>query len=79
MEFYYGDASNNSIQYLLQPCTLDHWKGYPLIQEKFEELYMDYWLCPAKDIDFIINEKYSSEISRTIEISVKTYTKDSLY
>jgi hypothetical protein len=65
-EFNYGDASNASIGYKLEPCTLDHWKGYPLIQAKFESLHMDYWLCPPKDIDFEIRGKYSSPISRTI-------------
>ena len=66
MELNYGDISNKSIEYPLEPCTLDHWKGYPLIQEKFEEIHMDYWLCPPKDIDFVIKGKYASEVSRTI-------------
>lgn len=52
MNFFYGEETNKSMEYALEPCTLDHWRGYPSIQEKYEELNMNYWLCLPKDLDF---------------------------
>jgi hypothetical protein len=77
-ELDYGDPNNQtSIQYALEPCTPDHWKGYPLILEKFDSLHMDYWLCPPRDIDYEIKGKYSSAVSKTMDISVNKCTNNS--
>jgi hypothetical protein len=76
--YHYGDPTNASIQYPLEPCTLDHWKGYPIIQAKFDSLHMNYWLCPPRDIDFEIRGKYSSEVMKSMEISVNKCTNDSM-
>jgi hypothetical protein len=79
MEFNYGEPNNGSIEFPLEPCTLDHWKGYPLVQAKFDSLHMDYWLCPPRDTGFEIRGKYSSEVMKSMEISVNKCTNNSMY
>lgn len=43
----------------------------------FGRLYMYYWKCPPKDHNFLINGKYASVYSRTLDIAVKKCTNTS--
>jgi hypothetical protein len=58
----------DSFETPLEPCTPDHWAGYPEIQAKFVPLNMGYWKCLPKDAQFEIQGKYSSEKYKSFSI-----------
>lgn len=64
--YRYGEYTDKSKPYTLEPCTREHWRGYPAIQNKFEELSMHFWLCLPLNIDYEIGGKYSSPVQNTI-------------
>lgn len=64
--YNFGETTNLSKPYLLEPCTRDHWRGYPNILKQFDDLNMHYWLCLPQGIDYEIGGKYSSPVQNTI-------------
>ena len=73
-----GDATNSSTEYMLQPCTKNHWRDYPKAQNNFDRLHMDYWKCLPLDHKFIIHGKYASKTSMTLDVAIKKCTNSSL-
>lgn len=76
--YRYGEYTDKSKPYTLEPCTREHWRGYPAIQNKFEELSMHFWLCLPLNIDYEIGGKYSSPVQNTIEVSVNQCSNSSV-
>jgi hypothetical protein len=58
--YSYGEPQNTSIQYQLEPCTREHWNGYPEVQAKYDRLDMNYWQCLPKNMSYEIKGKYAS-------------------
>ncbi len=56
----YGQPSNRSVQYPLEPCRMDHWDGHPEIQSNFNTLFIKNWMCLPKNVSYEIKGKYAS-------------------
>jgi hypothetical protein len=50
--YNYGTPQNTSQSYALEPCTREHWNGYPLIQSNYDKLDIKYWMCLPKNKSF---------------------------
>ena len=61
----------------LEPCTKEHWSEYPHVQESYERLSINYWLCLPKNREYEIFGKYASVTSKTLEVSVSKCTNSS--
>ncbi len=73
-----GEPNDNfSIPVTLEPCTKEHWSQYPKIQESYDRLHIDYWLCLPQNAEYQIFGKYASEKSMTLEVSVSRCTNSS--
>ena len=72
-----GHHTNSSLNIPLEPCTRDHWSEYPSILEGYNRLNMSYWLCMPKNVQYEISGKYSSILSKTLEISISKCTNSS--
>ena len=73
----YNDEKTISVP--LEPCKKQHWKQYPAVQQAYDRLAVSTWLCVPLDQEYDIQGKYSSEVSKSIEVSISKCTNSSDY
>ncbi|CAD8116674.1 unnamed protein product [Paramecium sonneborni] len=79
---YYNRQANGTMKktssfYSLQPCTVDQFTtkvkngNSEIIEQQFESLGMENWLCPQNDFNFKLQGAYGSENFYFVKITVK--------